>query len=491
MPNLKKILNKKSQASAFVQDTQLAHEMKITKGGAVHAKAFVQVHDLDKCRLDKDGTLYAQAFQQTRYIGEQLEADDKIVQIDAGSRISIALSEKGRVFTWGGTEYKGVLGNGQVSRYPTYRAVPIEITNNGDFPDDWGDDKIIQVAISAHHGAALSDDGRLFTWGAEYQGTLGNAKSGEDDYQPFPEEITNSGAFPNDWGSDKLVQVSLGFRTSCALSDDGRLFTWGGSGFGMLGSSDPEPYVTTPIEITNSGDFPDNWGSDKLVQAVANNYHMSALAESGRLFMWGAAGHGRLGNDSTTPNVMIPEEITNNGDFPNDWATDKIIHISLGAEHSAAVSQDGRVFIWGSDEYGQIGKGANTDDQLTPLEITNSGDFPNDWGTDKLVSASLGSYMSFAVSEDGRMFTWGRALVGLLGNGTTSPDITLPAEITNNGDFPDVWGDDKIVRGSFDWGHGFAVSQDGRCFAWGQCAHGRLGNLIRTGNETTPIEITI
>jgi len=42
----------------------------------------------------------------------------------------------------------------------------------------------------------------------------------------------------------------------------------------------------------------------------------------------------------------------------------KIIQIGCGKRHTAALSEEGSLFTWGSNEYGQLGRQANTSVKL-------------------------------------------------------------------------------------------------------------------------------
>ena len=79
---------------------------------------------------------------------------------------------------------------------------------------------IIQVSLGTHHSAALTSNGGLFTWGYNYSGQLGD---GTTTNRSTPTEITNRFSLAT---GDKIVSVSLGDYHSAALTSEGRLFTW-------------------------------------------------------------------------------------------------------------------------------------------------------------------------------------------------------------------------------------------------------------------------
>jgi alpha-tubulin suppressor-like RCC1 family protein len=100
--------------------------------------------------------------------------------------------------------------------------------------------------------------------------------------------------------------------------------------------------------------------------------------------------------------------------------------MSLGYNHSSAVSSTGRVFTWGGNQYGQLGN-TTTSQRLLPTEITSRFQL---FAGEIIVGISLGSnFFSNAVSSTGRVFIWGRGESVKLGDETTN-DKLAPTEVT-------------------------------------------------------------
>jgi alpha-tubulin suppressor-like RCC1 family protein len=104
----------------------------------------------------------------------------------------------------------------------------------------------------------------------------------------------------------------------------------------------------------------------------------------------GDNGYGKIGDGATTSR-LIPTEITSNFNLATN---DKIIALSLGWDHSSAVSSTGRIFTWGRNGSGQLGDGTTTD-RLMPTEITSRFALS---ANDKIISLSLSGYNSSALS---------------------------------------------------------------------------------------------
>ena len=328
---------------------------------------------------------------------------ETIIQVTSGGYHSAALTSNGRLFTWGRNDY-GQLGDGTT----VSKSTPTEITNRFSLATE---DKIIQVSLGGSHSAALTSEGRLFTWGRNDNGQLGD---GTTVSKSTPTEITSRISLATE---DKIIQVSLGYSHSAALTSNGRLFTWGRNDYGQLGDGTTVS-KSTPTEITNRFSLATE---DKIIQVSLGGSHSAALTSEGRLFTWGRNDNGQLG-DGTTVSKSTPTEITSRISLATE---DKIIQVSLGEYHSAALTSEGRLFTWGRNDNGQLGDGT-TVSKSTPTEITSRISLATE---DKIIQVSLGYSHSAALTSNGRLFTWGRNDYGQLGDGTTVSKST-PTEIT-------------------------------------------------------------
>ena len=390
-----------------------------------------------------------------------LAPGETIIQVSLGYSHSAALTSNGRLFTWGYNDY-GQLGDGSaVDKY-----IPIEITNRFSLATE---DKIIQVSLGGNHSVALTSNGRLFTWGYNYYGELGD---GTTTYRYTPTEITNRFSLSK---GDKIIQVSLGTSHSAALTSNGRLFTWGYNQYGKLGDG-TTTNRSTPTEITNRFSLATE---DKIIQVSLGGNHSAALTSNGRLFTWGYNWYGQLG-DGTTTNGFTPTEITSRFILATE---DKIIQVSLGGNHSAALTSSGRLFTWGYNHSGQLGDFNAGTYRYSPKEITNRFSLATE---DKIIQVSLGTSHSAALTSSGRLFTWGSNYNGQLGDEIYNNRST-PTEITNR--FSLATGD-KIIRVSLSNYISAALTSNGRLFTWGYNKFGQLGDGTNNTNRYSPTQIT-
>ena len=250
----------------------------------------------------------------------------------------------------------------------------------------------------------------------------------------------------------EITQIAAGDSHSAAVTKDGDLYMWGTNGSGQLGIQS-NVASNIPVKVNNSS----STLPEKSVKYVAlGTYHSAAITKYGSLYMWGYNNYGQLGNGSS-------------GNYEKSVSPIKIMEnvaaVSLGAWHSAAITKDGSLYMWGENSDGQLGNGT-TNNLTRPQRIAVN-----------VQSVELyGSYTT-AISKDGGLYTWGYNLNGRLGNGTTTNSYT-PIKIMSN------------VVSSAGGSHTIALKKDGTVYTWGTNVYGQLGNG-NNSNQTSPVAIKI
>ncbi|XP_041357060.1 RCC1 and BTB domain-containing protein 1-like [Gigantopelta aegis] len=238
----------------------------------------------------------------------------KIADIAFGSGPHVlAVSGSGEVFSWGHNGYCQ-LGNGGSNQ----GFLPALVTTN------LQGKRVAQVACGGHHSMALTADGEIYAWG---QNNCGQVGTGTTSNQPTPRRITAV------IGCRPAVALACGQTTSMALMDNGELFGWGYNGNGQLGVGNN---VNQPNPCRVLGAL-----TGLIISKVVCGYaHTMALTDEGVLYSWGANSYGQLGTSSKA-NQVYPTKVDFNSDRFVEIAGCHYSHIS------AAVSQSGRVYMWG------------------------------------------------------------------------------------------------------------------------------------------------
>ncbi|GAE90363.1 BNR repeat protein [Acetivibrio straminisolvens JCM 21531] len=146
-----------------------------------------------------------------------------------------------------------------------------------------------------------------------------------------------------------------------------------------------------------------------------------------------------------------------------------IIAISAGYGFNLALKDDGTVYAWGYNYYGQLGDGTNNN-SLIPIKVNGLFDV-------KDIFAS--KYNSIVLKSDGTVWAWGSNSYGLLGYGTINEISYVPVQVK---DLSDV----NAIASKY--GHNLALKNDGTVWAWGYNSNGQLGNdtLI---NSYVPVKV--
>ncbi len=141
--------------------------------------------------------------------------------------------------------------------------------------------------------------------------------------------------------------------------------------------------------------------------------------------------------------------------------------VAAGNSHSFALKDDGSLWAWGYNMYGQLGDGT-TANSSNPVQI----------GAGSIWTAvAAGFFHSLALKNDGSLWTWGDNMCGQLGDGTTASS-SIPVQIGAGS----IW--TAVAAGYI---HSLALKNDGSLWAWGANFYGQLGD--GTAWKETPVQI--
>lgn len=302
-----------------------------------------------------------------------------------------AIKTDGTLWTWGSSGY-GALGDGTTT---TNKSSPATVAGGGTtwctiagslggYAYGWGNTL-----------AAIKTDGTLWTWGCNKYGTLGD---GTTVNKSSPVTVAGGGCW---------TKVSTSEIGGAAIKSDGTMWSWGRGDQGQLGCGG-NGCVSSPVSV--SGLFTD-WC------AVAKNFYTSAgVRTNGTLWAWGSGFNGGLGTGNTI-NRASPVTPCGGG---TTWCA-----VNVGTQNGAAIKTDGTLWVWGRNDYGQIGNGNNIT-QYSPVSISGGG---TTW-----CFAVQGNKIGAAIKTDGTLWTWGRNFAGALGGGSVADySRRSPATIAGGG----------------------------------------------------------
>ena len=391
----------------------------------------------------------------------------------------------------------------------------------------------IQMVSSSNDGfnsLAVMENGDLYMWGSNLYGQIGNGQKGDpridSEYsmcEPYPIKVL-----------EDVIFADYGRGYSIAITESKELFVWGKNDYGQVGDK-TLVNKTIPIKIMEDVEF-----------AVAEANNTIAITKNGDMYIWGRDSSGKIGNGKINDDrdyVWEPFKVLTNVRFAScgfqqviaitekdelyiwgladfeymDGLTDRdfydlgyydsalflqptkvmenvktasVIAGSFGSNISA-ITHSGELYLWGSNEFGQIGNGTFGDgdiksyDQIEPYPVMVM---------ENVVQYSSDGLQSLAVTEAGELFSWGLNkqfdIDTHLVKTTNREEIIetdlseyidpIPVEVMNGVDSVIV-SEQTII----------ALNNEGQLFAWGDNMMGKVGNGqdVFTGHQQEPYEV--
>ena len=341
---------------------------------------------------------------------------------------NLALKSDGTVWAWGSNS-KGQLGDGTTQD----RSAPVPVA---------GLTNVYFVAAGAEHSLAVTADGTVWTWGSNADGQLGD---GTTTNRSVPVRVQGLGGVSS-------VIAAGGTDHSLLLTSTGDVWAWGANYAGQLGDG-TNTERRAPVKVNTLGG---------VIAFSAGGAHSLAVTSDGRVWAWGTNIWGQLGDGSTTLSRNAPVQIS---------GLTNVADVAASLLHTLAVRQDGTVWAWGSNEYGQLGiGGTEIIDHSVPVAVP---------GLNGVIDVSASPSHTVALKQDGSVWAWGSNLAGQLGDGTNT-DRSSPVAVGG------LTGIAAVGAGGF---HTVALKQDGTVWAWGFNASGQLGDGTDI-NRSTPVQVS-
>lgn len=147
---------------------------------------------------------------------------------------------------------------------------------------------MISIAAGGNHSIALRRDGTVWTWGANGFGQLGDFATTAGIATPIQVD-----------GIAGVKAIAGGGSHSCALAEDGTVWTWGDNRSGQLGTGD-RTSRKTPLRVN---------GLDPAKAIDGGWAYTIVLQEDGTVWTWGSNGDGQLG-DGAESSRTSPVQVT-------------------------------------------------------------------------------------------------------------------------------------------------------------------------------------
>ncbi|XP_031777146.1 uncharacterized protein LOC100677930 isoform X2 [Nasonia vitripennis] len=326
-----------------------------------------------------------------------------VLSISCGRCHTLAVTNNG-VYVWGGNKY-GQLGLGEVRECP-----------NPELITALAQEIIVEAVAGQHHSAAITADGRLFTWGWGVHGQLGHGNT----------EAKRQPCLVTALLGVVVRHVSAGYAHTVALSADGLVYAFGCNLFGQLGVGN-DGKCTSPMRVSLL--------PERITLISTKYFHNLATSCTNRLYIWGSnpqvlrlqskerkvrmhkakVAEAQERELAAASLADTPEEQENANDAGESSEAGAAAMVSNDTPQAAAKSSIVVVPEAENDEESQA--------HLVPACVDTS------LVKGKIVQISTGYHHSALLTKDGTIYTWGRNLDGQLGTGY-GRDVAIPTPLS-------------------------------------------------------------
>jgi alpha-tubulin suppressor-like RCC1 family protein len=200
----------------------------------------------------------------------------------------------------------------------------------------------------------------------------------------------------------------------------------------------------------------------RAVQMAIGQEHGLLINEAGECWAWGSNNFGQLG-DGTTTNRF-------NNDMTQVAGGHTFVAIAAGARYSLGITDNGDMYAWGYNSYGNLGNGTSFTVELSPVLVSGG----HSW-----TQVSAGLVTTLAIDDSGNAWGWGYNTNGAIGDGSTT-DSDVPVAVSGG----HTW--IKVAAGH---GHSAGITDSGAAYAWGSNSRGQIGDGTNT-DSTVPVAVS-
>lgn len=253
----------------------------------------------------------------------------------------------------------------------------------------------VSVSSGPLHSMAITAAGQVISWGANDMMQLGYAgvEEGVLGIEMDPRHVVAlSGSV--------VVHAACGKQHTIALTESGELWAWGSYVMGQLGievQREKFPHGHIPPTCITSFD-------SRAPRTVSCGYFHSVIVDGlGDLWSCGTAQHGAHGHEEERDELLVPQLLASvsGRDFRQ---------VACGSYHTVALTATGELWVWGLNNYGQLGLSDRTN-RSKPTLLPYS----NGYSIRKICCGEAHS----AFLSDREVYTFGDGTHGALGHGNS------------------------------------------------------------------------
>lgn len=279
--------------------------------------------------------------------------------------------------------------------------------------------RILDITCGRVHSIVLTNLG-IFSFGGNSYGQCARPIVEDEEYFGNKSVIQNVSKFLEiDSTDDSVISVKAGQDHTCFLTRNGKVLTCGWSADGQLGQG---IYTVNGIPKIVQGDLQ----GVKVRRIATKGDFILVLSDDGEVFGWGNNEYKQLfmsGNNE--PQIGVPMHLK----IPS-YVKRPILNVACSGTHCMVIDSDNKVWVWG---FGYLGKGSKVQESAEPIQIPDIlfGVFKDIEHTlsKHPISVHCGLNNSAVILNDGNLYMWGRNQYGNLGLGERTDEITMPLRV--------------------------------------------------------------
>lgn len=310
------------------------------------------------------------------------------IAISAGFDHVLVLGSDGNVYAWGSNQYGqlGIDNSSSSVKAPTL----VEGLRNKN---------VVAVSAGRYFSLALTDGGQVYSFGTNNHLQLG---------YPLAESVTHS-ATPtaiSDLSNAFITKISAGYDSATAVDVNGKAYLWGSPNHSVLGTDDSDKTPLAPFELTSA-----LLKTSIRSSAIAQN-HSAFLLDDGTIGFYGTNEHGQYGNGTPNAEASKRFKIT-------DTSALNVISMALSNQQTVLLASNGTVYTAGARIPNDTESESHT---FVPL-------FEGEGQAPPACAIAAGYKNGAIIAQDGSIWTWGDNSFGQLGNDTVKQSSATPVKV--------------------------------------------------------------
>jgi alpha-tubulin suppressor-like RCC1 family protein len=382
--------------------------------------------------------------------------------VDIGDVHACARTTDGRVWCWGRNN-TGQLGDGDA---PNDSDVPVRVLGpNGTTPLT----AVTGLSVNQSHSCVVLSNHQARCWGDNSAGQLGDGTEDPREHAVVVRNPTDTGPLTG------VAQISAGGNHTCAVLTNGQVRCWGSGTFGQLGNGADDEFHLPRRVLALAGTGPLT-GAATVSSAGANT---CVVLRNHEARCWGQNSDHELGSAFGGDFAYRPKRVLNaTGTAP----LANVRAIAAGGQFACASLLNGQARCWGKDSVGSLGNGPDGDQPFPRAVLDVDGVGPLTGAT----RIAAGQYHACAVVTGRELRCWGDNFNGDLGNNQANVSSQLPVVVLNTVGQPRLRTVTQIGLGG---SHSCARLANGEARCWGGNSFRELGNHFNVPYEEHPVPV--